>query len=156
MNRRDCYEVLGVGRTASEKEIKSAYRKLAKKYHPDANQNDKTAEDKFKELSEAYEILKDPESFMTGSVTMLLMGAGTAMRAGTLGKRRTAALIGSIISAAMISAGSTDLKIFFRSFSAVTIALRAATGLQAATDLRAVIGIQMATGPRREAISRRK
>ena len=61
MNRRDCYEVLGVGRTASEKEIKSAYRKLAKKYHPDANQNDKTAEDKFKELSEAYEILKDPE-----------------------------------------------------------------------------------------------
>ena len=99
---------------------------------------------------------------MTGSVTMLLMGAGTAMRAGTLGKRRTAALIGSIISAAMISAGSTDLKIFFRSFSAVTIALRVATGLQAATGfqaatgLRAVIGIQMATGPRREVISRRK
>lgn len=61
MNKRDCYEILGIGRTASEKEIKSAYRKLAKKYHPDANQNDKTAEDKFKELSEAYEILKDPE-----------------------------------------------------------------------------------------------
>lgn len=61
MNRRDCYEVLGIKKTASEKEIKSAYRKLAKKYHPDANQNDKSAADKFRELSEAYDILKDAE-----------------------------------------------------------------------------------------------
>ena len=61
MNKRDCYEVLGINRNASEKELKSAYRKLAKKYHPDANPGDKKSEEKFKELSEAYDILKDPE-----------------------------------------------------------------------------------------------
>ena len=61
MKKRDCYEVLGIGRNASEKEIKSAYRKLAKKYHPDMNKDSGDAGEKFKELSEAYDILKDPE-----------------------------------------------------------------------------------------------
>ena len=61
MNKRDYYEVLGIDKSASEKELKSAYRKLAKKYHPDANPGDKQSEEKFKELSEAYDILKDPE-----------------------------------------------------------------------------------------------
>lgn len=61
MNKRDCYDVLGIKKNATDKEIKSAYRKLAKKYHPDANPGDKRAEEKFKELSEAYDILKDPE-----------------------------------------------------------------------------------------------
>lgn len=59
--KRDYYEVLGVARTASDDEIKSAYRKLAKKYHPDLNPDDKTAEEKFKEVGEAYEILSDKE-----------------------------------------------------------------------------------------------
>lgn len=59
--KRDYYEVLGVAKDASLDDIKKAYRKLAMKYHPDRNPGDKEAADKFKEASEAYEILKDPE-----------------------------------------------------------------------------------------------
>ena len=59
--KRDYYEVLGVSKTADEKELKRAYRKLAKQYHPDTNQNDKVAEEKFREATEAYEVLNDPE-----------------------------------------------------------------------------------------------
>ncbi len=61
MSKRDYYEVLGVSKNATEKELKSAYRKLAKKYHPDANQNNKEAEEKFKEVSEAYDVLNDEQ-----------------------------------------------------------------------------------------------
>ena len=60
-NKRDYYEVLGVQKSASHDEIKKAYRKLAMKYHPDRNPDDKTAEEKFKEVGEAYEILSDDE-----------------------------------------------------------------------------------------------
>ena len=59
MAKRDYYDVLGVGKNASPDELKSAYRKLAVKYHPDKNPGDKVAEDKFKEASEAYGILSD-------------------------------------------------------------------------------------------------
>lgn len=58
---RNLYDVLGVGKTASEAEIKSAYRKLARKYHPDLNKDDKNAADKFKEISNAYDIIGNAE-----------------------------------------------------------------------------------------------
>ncbi len=61
MSKRDYYEVLGVTRTAPEQEIKSAYRKLALKYHPDRNPGDKAAEEKFKEAAEAYAVLADTD-----------------------------------------------------------------------------------------------
>ena len=60
-NKRDYYEVLGVEKGASADEIKRAYRKSAMKYHPDRNPGDKTAEEKFKELGEAYEVLSNDE-----------------------------------------------------------------------------------------------
>ena len=61
MAKQDFYETLGVGKSADADELKKAYRKLAMKFHPDRNAGDKTAEQKFKEISEAYDILKDPE-----------------------------------------------------------------------------------------------
>ena len=61
MAKADFYETLGVAKTADEKELKSAFRKLAMKYHPDKNPDDKSAEVKFKEINEAYETLKDPQ-----------------------------------------------------------------------------------------------
>ena len=59
MAKRDCYDVLGVPRSASKDDIKKAYRKLALKYHPDKTKGDKTSEEKFKEASEAYHVLSD-------------------------------------------------------------------------------------------------
>ena len=63
-NKRDYYEVLGLSKGASEDDIKKAYRKLAKKYHPDINKA-ADAEEKFKEINEAYEVLSDPQKKAT-------------------------------------------------------------------------------------------
>ncbi len=57
--KQDYYELLGVARTAAVKDIRAAYRKLARKYHPDLNPGDKSAEEKFKQIQEAYEVLSD-------------------------------------------------------------------------------------------------
>ena len=62
MAKADYYDQLGVDRSANAAELKSAYRKLAKKYHPDVNPGDAAAEQKFKDVSEAYEVLKDEQS----------------------------------------------------------------------------------------------
>lgn len=61
MDYRDYYNILGVKKGASEKEIKQAFRKLARQYHPDVNPNDKRAEERFKEINEAYQVLSDPD-----------------------------------------------------------------------------------------------
>ncbi len=61
MIKKDYYEILGLGRNASQEEVKKTYRKLALKFHPDRNQGDKQAEERFKEASEAYEVLHDPQ-----------------------------------------------------------------------------------------------
>ena len=65
MSKRDYYEILGIGRDAGADTIKKAYRRLALKYHPDKNQGNKEAEEKFKEISEAYEVLSDPKKRAT-------------------------------------------------------------------------------------------
>ena len=78
MAKRDYYDVLGVGKNASSDELKSAYRKLAVKYHPDKNPGDKVAEDKFKEASEAYGVLSDKskkEKFDRYTDTLLYLAA---------------------------------------------------------------------------------
>ncbi|ERT03809.1 dnaJ domain protein, partial [Lyngbya aestuarii BL J] len=59
---KDYYAILGLSKTATADEIKKAYRRLARKYHPDLNPGDKTAEARFKEVNEAYEVLSDPQN----------------------------------------------------------------------------------------------
>ena len=61
VSKRDYYEVLGVGRDAGEQEVKAAYRRLALQHHPDRNPEDPSAEERFKEASEAYSVLSDPQ-----------------------------------------------------------------------------------------------
>src|SRR5678816_1306535 len=83
MSKRDYYEVLSVSRTATDQEIKSAYRRLAVKYHPDKNPNDAGAEEKFKEAAEAYSVLSNPEQrqrydrFGHAGVSSRAAGAGS-------------------------------------------------------------------------------
>jgi molecular chaperone DnaJ len=73
---KDYYKILGVSEKASQKEIKDAYRKLARKYHPDANPGDKDAEERFKEISEAYEVLSNPEKRKEYDQRKIFAGSG--------------------------------------------------------------------------------
>ncbi len=84
MEFRDYYSTLGVQKTATDKEIKQAYRKLARKFHPDVNPNDKKSENRFKEINEAYEVLGDPGSARSTTARRQLEGLRTkAARAGS-------------------------------------------------------------------------
>ena len=73
MAKRDFYDVLGVSKNASPEELKSAYRKLAVKHHPDKNPGDKASEDKFKEAGEAYGILSDQKKNKTMIILAMLL-----------------------------------------------------------------------------------
>src|SRR5918996_1989779 len=73
---RDPYRTLGVDRKASDEEIKKAYRKLARQYHPDRNAGDKAAEERFKEVQEAYSILSDPDKRKAYDAGGMFGGAG--------------------------------------------------------------------------------
>lgn len=87
MAKRDYYSVLGVARTASADDIKKAYRKLAHKYHPDKNQGDKAAEDRFKEVTEAYDVLNDPQKKQAYDQFGFAGAAGAGPGAGFRGQR---------------------------------------------------------------------
>src|SRR6266550_6468746 len=76
MADRDLYSVLGVGRKASADEIKKAYRKLARQYHPDRNPGDEQAEERFKEVQAAYDTLSDPEKRRTYDAGGMFSGFG--------------------------------------------------------------------------------
>src|ERR1700731_453557 len=80
---KDYYKTLGVGKTAKPAEIKTAYRKLARKYHPDSNQGDAKAEERFKEISEAYSVLSDEKRRKEYDEARSLFGGGFRVQAGS-------------------------------------------------------------------------
>ncbi len=102
MDYKDYYKVLGVKKDASAKEIKAAYRKLARKYHPDVNSGDENAEARFKEVNEAHEVLGDPEKRQAIRPVRLQLGglqsrrrpgSGAGSPAGSASSTRTSAVV---------------------------------------------------------------
>ena len=111
--KRDYYDVLGISRNADAAAIKKAYRKLAKKYHPDTNQGNADAEKKFKEVTEAYDVLSDPKrrNCMTSLVKQLLIRVLRERREPGRALEDSVALAGfTMIADKMANTGNTILK----------------------------------------------
>ena len=102
-SKRDYYEVLGIGKDADEAAIKKAYRVLAKKYHPDMNPGDAEAEKKFKEASEAYAVLSDPEK-RRNMISLVTRHSMAARAAQAVSEALTLAVRISVIFSAIFSA----------------------------------------------------
>ena len=104
MAKQDYYEILGVSKTAEEREIKKAYKRLAMKYHPDRNQGDKEAEAKFKEIKEAYEVLTDSQKRAAYDSMVMLRLSKAAWAAAVLAAAQTSAIFLVTFSAIFLAA----------------------------------------------------
>ena len=107
--KRDYYEVLGVERSATDEDLKKAYRKLALKYHPDKNPGDRAAEDRFKEISEAYQVLCDGKrraAYDRFGHAAFEQGGGSAASTSAPGSRTSSAICSAISSAPAVGAAA--------------------------------------------------
>ena len=102
---KDYYKALGVAKTAKPAEIKAAYRKLARKYHPDANKGDTSAEERFKEISEAYSVLSDEKRRKEYDEARSLFGGGFRVPTGA-GRDRVAASADSTSATSSVAPGT--------------------------------------------------